>query len=300
MDKLQKRFPQVLLIGNGINRAFGGTDWSSLIKSLHTNLKISFQRIKDLPFPLQIILATGDHVDKTLSERKDAFLGVNEMKTLEAPLQKLLGAGFDHILTTNYSYELERAAGICKQRDGSDCKKYQKHTGEVPRVEPRYLLRSFCSVPYNGINNKVWHIHGEARKPGSIVIGHYYYGNLLGKYQELLKGRGNKQADRQKTGEPPLINSWLDAFIMGDVYVVGFGYDYSEMDLWWLLNRKKNEKADHGIVRYYAPAVDPVKMSLLEAYGAQVNDLGFHVEPEDYKEFYNAAIAEICDQVTTG
>lgn len=292
-----RKYPKVLLIGNGINRAFGGAGWSALLKALHTNPKIPFEKIKDLPFPLQAVLATEDQVDTAMLKKKEAFYGADHIEELKQPLQALLGAGFDHILTTNYSYELERVAGICKRRDGEDCKKYQDHTRETDRAEQKYLLHTFYRVPYNGVENKVWHIHGEARKKDSIVLGHYYYGNLLGKYQEILRRRGNRQLKRQDAGEPPIIESWLEAFIMGDVYVLGFGFDYSEMDLWWLLNRKKKENADHGTVWYFAPGEDPVKLSLLDAYGVQTEDLGFHVEPEDYKPFYTAAIEKICAEM---
>ncbi len=298
MEKAEKN-PRVLLIGNGINRTFGGGDWSALLKALYTNPRVPFERIRELPFPLQAVLATANRIDRTLLGKQEALYGADRMEELEKPLQALLNAGFDHILTTNYSYELERAAGICRKRDGTDCVRYQDHSRAVDRAESKYMLHTFYRVPYNGIENKVWHIHGEARKPDSIILGHYYYGNLLGKYQSILEKRGNRQVKRQTAGEPPIIDSWLDAFIMGDVYVLGFGFDYSEMDLWWLLNRKKNEKAEHGTVRYFAPGDDPIKLSLLEAYGVQVEDLGFHVKPDDYKPFYSAAIEKICAELNS-
>ena len=114
----------------------------------------------------------------------------------------------------------------------------------------------------------------------------------------MLGKRGNKQAFREKAGEPPVISSWLDAFIMGDVYVLGFGYDFSEMDLWWLLNRKQREKATTGKLYYYAHRQDDAaKLALLRAYGAETVDLGYNTEPEDYRLFYQSAIEDIGKKV---
>jgi len=36
------------------------------------------------------------------------------------------------------------------------------------------------------------------------------------------------------------LDSWLDAFIMGDVYVLGFGFDFLEFFLWGLQNNGRN------------------------------------------------------------
>ena len=104
---------------------------------------------------------------------------------------------------------------------------------------------------------------------------------------------GNEQYRRQKKGEEPIIRSWLDAFIMGDVYVLGFGYDFSEMDLWWLLNRKKREKAEHGKLHFYSHTEgEESKLSLMKTYDADVHDLGYYHKPKDYKAFYRDAIED--------
>ena len=42
---MKKTMPQVLLLGNGINRAYGDKSWQDLIRALKTNEKISLERI---------------------------------------------------------------------------------------------------------------------------------------------------------------------------------------------------------------------------------------------------------------
>lgn len=70
-----------------------------------------------------------------------------------------------------------------------------------------------------------------------------------------------------------IYKSWIDYFIMGDIYVLGFGFDFSEFDLWWLLNRKYNEKASHGKLYFFEPEQDEGKTEkerLLELFNAKI------------------------------
>ena len=267
--------PQVLLLGNGLNRAYDGGSLYKLLEDIHTNLKVELKMMKELPFPLQAVLATEDHVNTAVKEKQSSFCGAKNIENLRFPIQLLLDIPFDHIITTNYSYEIERVANSKVSRDGAYCKHLMRYTkGE--RAESKYLLHTYNQIEYQGQSHRIWHIHGEARKPNSVILGHYYYGELLARYQEELKKHGNLQYFLQQKGKHPIIESWLDAFIMGDVYVLGFGFDFSEIDLWWLLNRKKREK-----------------VALLEAYGGEFRNMGYWSKPADYKLFYNEAISNI-------
>ena len=236
-------YPQVLLLGNGLNRAFAAEEWNQLINCISCNEKIDISTIDNVSFPLKAVLATDDHMDEQIKGHKELFYGIKTMDQIQPVLEDILRIPFDHILTTNYSYEIERAANNKVKADGDYCKHFAKNMIRGERVEGKYLLHSYNEISFENNQHKVWHIHGEARKPQSIVLGHYYYGELLNRMIEDITQRKNRQQERQKAGEQMIMESWLDAFIMGDVYVLGFGCDFSEMDLWWLINRKKREKS---------------------------------------------------------
>lgn len=111
---------------------------------------------------------------------------------------------------------------------------------------------------------------------------------------------------RQQNGKNQSIRSWLDSFILGDVYILGFGMDFSELDIWWLLNRKKRENAIHGQVFYYEPGGDDFseKAELLKLLGVKVFHCGVTTPigtPEEknkaYREFYLKAIQDIGERV---
>ncbi len=295
----QCRYPQVLLLGNGLNRAFGAGDWGNLLKQIHNNPRVKYVELKELPFPLQAVLATEDHVDVVCKDDSMKNQGVIDIEPLRKQMEVLLKIPFDHILTTNYTYEIERVANSKVKQDGQYCKKLTRTTYKKQKAESKYMLHTYNEVYFENHEHKVWHIHGENRKPQSLILGHYAYGTLLSKYQEELKKRSNKQYARETDGKPPILDSWLDAFIMGDVYVLGFGFDFSEMDLWWLLNRKKREKASHGNVIFYSPIHgNELLLAMLEAYGVKIEHLGFYSKPDDFKAFYQSAINHISKSVS--
>lgn len=291
--------PQILLLGNGINRAFSSDSWDDLLNSIDS--RSDKYKISDLSCPetLKAILVTNDNVDKALAGKKEqlANLGAAKPERQLVLLRRLLGIGFDGILTTNYSYELEVAA-LGDINEGK-LKRIQRHTDEVKRCESRFMLHTYNSVTYKGVEQKIWHVHGEARKPDSMVLGHYYYGLLLGKMLEVNKKRGNSYFFDQQNERPQRIGAWTDAFILGDVYILGFGFGFAESDMWWLLNRKKREVSEIGRTFFYelnhAGKSNREKLDLLKLMNAEI--VSFVVKNECWADEYSKAIDDIAIKV---
>ena len=60
--------------------------------------------------------------------------------------------------------------------------------------------------------------------PNTVILGHYYYGNLLFCCDEYLTHRAPEQRYPLWPGHEELeALSWLDYFILGDVYSLGLG-----------------------------------------------------------------------------
>lgn len=117
-----------------------------------------------------------------------------------------------------------------------------------------------------------------------------------------VDGKRDSYFQRQKLQKSQIFDSWIDSFILGDVYVLGFGFDFSEIDLWWILNRKMREKAEKGKVYFYemASEADYAKVELLRLFGAIPIDFGMKSPKgndsdcsECYKSFYTKALADI-------
>lgn len=303
MEETLTRRPQVILIGNGLIRSFGDspTSWTDLLENLTTEKYKGKINPNGLPNTLQIILRTEGNVNNALDEHKEELKGNPVTPELHSRIDAIRKMNPDHILTTNYSYEIECA--LAGQKTLSDAKiaRLQRHTSEVKKCEPQYMIHSYNEAA--GI--PVWHIHGEARKPKSIIVGHYWYGTLLTNYKKIMEDRKDRYAKDAENGIFT-IKSWLDAFIMGDVYVLGFGYDVSELDLWWLLNRKLYEKSkSKGRMYFYSNQDDgsfDEKEELLKVCGAEVIHCSRLKMPETlsdskYRDYADAAIMDIAERI---
>lgn len=297
VNKMKDKRPQILLLGNGINRAFNSDSWDRLLNSMADEYGVENAKEYNCPETLKAILVTRDNVDKALSSKKERLsnLGTEKPPKQMQLLRRLLALDFDHILTTNYSYELETAAlgedKICELA----LKKAQRHTSEVTRCEASLMLHTYNSVEYLGKECNIWHIHGEARKPDSMVLGHYYYGLLLGKMLAFNKKRGVYYSMSRGSGEPPEIKSWTEAFIFGDVYVLGYGFGFAESDMWWLLNRKKRETSEVGKTIFFDLDLpdhrNHAKLDLLRLMNVEI--IHKTVENGNWTELYEQAITEI-------
>jgi hypothetical protein len=295
----KKKYNKILFLGNGINRAFNGLSWQDLLNRISKRTDINADSLK-APMPLRAVLLTNDGIDKALEENHKYFFGKIESAEHAKTLRRLLTVGFDDILTVNYSYELEATALGQSEISEKQIKKKMDTTGE--RAEPVYLLHTYNKAVCDETVNRIWHIHGESRKPGSMILGHYLYGNLLGRIRNELDRSGKRYDYLQKHGKPIGYDSWIDSFILGDVYILGCGFDLSEIDLWWLLNRRQREKANKGKVYYYDPAcADKEKIALLKLLDVDTdNRLGFGSVPEDkeekseyFRRYYTAAVDDI-------
>lgn len=287
------RRPKVLLLGNGMNRVFGGASWSGLLEKINRT-DFTADQVKGIPFPMQAVLLSKDHVDVSLHDLQRELTHCEVHPWLSEQLQRLLAMPFDCILTPNFTYEIQCAV----MPDFVDhAPRYLTHTSAVPLAEKGFMLHTYYDLPVGERTLPLFHIHGEASVPNTVILGHYYYGNLLFCCDEYLTRRA--PACRYPLwvggGEMEAL-SWLDYFILGDVYSLGFGFDTSEMDLWWLLCRKKRERADHGELYFFEPERKSAltKKALLEAYQAKCVTLGVS-EPEgkDYRNFYEMAVREI-------
>jgi len=90
MSEMIAQFPQVLLLGNGLNRVYGGDDWNNYISKMRCNSKVDVKTLQSLPFPLQAVLATGDTIQTSIMKKQSLFYGAEEVKAVSRLIQQLL------------------------------------------------------------------------------------------------------------------------------------------------------------------------------------------------------------------
>lgn len=320
--------PQVLFLGNGLERCSGQNSWNDLLQSLkHPKSPIfSLQKLAEkeknnqneilshVPFPLQYELYCSNGENKmpqSLSAAREEHQRFAEaIRLLSNEPSNLLSRATtldaDHILTTNYSYCLENSfmatnsgkdVFSCKSKSLSQYRRYLESRELKYRIHTCYVFNQKNSKRITG----VWHIHGEISVPKGVVLGHDGYGRILGKITEECRKIGSMLTEETQSMK---FRSWPALFLFADIYFLGFSFDLSEFDLWWLLKRKQQERHADGQVYFYerSPSEgfektnDP-RLLLLQSNGVKLLDLGFRKENENYRAFYETAMEDIRQRI---
>lgn len=290
--------PRVLLIGNGFNRTYHMKSWKNLIESVRTNDGPDPALLHRLPLSMQVVLATGNRVGDSMEEvarYMRAFQLTEDHKKL---LERILEIPVHTILTTNYSYELEKV--FC-----GDCSVWKHNPYRLYAVPYRSsssvkFLHRYSRVDRGGDYRDIWHIHGEVDMPSQIIMGHYYYGKMEYQMQSYIPGLLRRYRYAEKTGGLVRPRSWIDYYLMGDVYIAGFGLDLSEADIWYLACCKNRHFPGSRTV-YYTPVsasgrkdLKDEEKAMMEAYGIEVREREIADGGEDrFALYYSAVLDEI-------
>lgn len=287
---------QVVLIGNGPSRAAGNVSWPTLLRRVFSHVvghpwPLSF---RDAPYPLiyeQLLLEARRRLNWRESDLKQYIAA--QINTIRggAIHSEIMNLPVSDVLTTNYDQALEEVAP--RPQDGLN-------QGEI--AERRYSLfrhRVLESGP------RLWYLHGDARVPGSILLGYEQYSGYL-QQMRLYATRGIEY--RSRTIEPLFMGdklvsrdlSWVDLFFTADVWIMGLGMEFVEMHLWWLLTFRARQKALKRSVTnrviYLCHASDAgagSKHAMLRGFSVDVRVIG---SPNlSYESFYFRCVETIRD-----
>lgn len=276
---------KVLLVGNGINLSFDKPSWDKLI-SEHMHDNVSKEDISSMPYPMQIVVASNDGVDTFMKEYAAVLKAEEISDTQKDFIKKLTACSVDAILTTNYSLEIEKSV----IENYSDYKRRQlsKKLIEGDAKQEKFRLFDYIELPDE---KSLWHIHGDAYHINSMIMGHYFYGELLAAIDRCIHKLIKRYKGCKTYKKDFMPKSWLDYFMTGEVHIMGLGMELSEMDLWWLACCKKKNFPDTKIY-FYDPLHDNRQRELLmESYGiVPVKDIEFR---ENYIDYYEAVINRI-------
>ena len=95
-----------------------------------------------MPFPLQAVLLSQDHVDVSLQDLQQELTQCEVHPWLAEQLHRLLALPFDCILTPNFTYEVECALFPDFLNHPQ---RFLRHTAAVPRAEKYFMLHTYYS-----------------------------------------------------------------------------------------------------------------------------------------------------------
>ena len=284
-----QRYPRVLLLGNGILRLRGGVSWESLLSRIAVNDEIPDHVLREIPLAMRVEALCGADVEGARLRAAAEFEPTDACVT--DTLRRLLRLPWDCVLTTNYTYEAE---SVLMGKDRFDREDRQRTLACMDGSVYRKDNLHFCYImERKGLPPlPVWHIHGDLGRPESMILSYYSYAKAISRLQKYNRQLKNAFQDAVEARRMVVPRSWTDWFILGDVYTVGFGYDFSEFDLWWAAERKARENARVGRLIAWQDRQaksDPV-CALLKSIGGEVNRV---YDYDDYIEYYRIVIDEI-------
>jgi len=280
-----------ILYGNGFNRLNDVTSWEDLVHFIDDSKDI-YKIPNTLQFEGKVVYVGDEYtLKKQIAESMKSY-------TSHKLFIKLLKLEVDHFITTNYDYVPDNTL---------ESLKYSEERPKRDKSEALYSIhRTKCYTKKRKKDKNLWRIHGEISNPKSIILGYNHYCNYVGQIKKYISGEYNYPKNSGKTGLVPKMDlrllqkpsfeflSWIDLFFVSDIYIIGFGLDYNEIDLWWILTIRQRLKKklmkrtgtdiiDNKIV-YYGNC-DSGKISLLNSLDVEVYIPKARKYPNQYKEF---------------
>lgn len=289
-----------LLLGNGLNRLSMPLSWKALLERLADDLGVSGQVVVSDQKPLSLHFeelclrmtgySTARDAENAVKKHIAKLVNVFPIHSLHARLAKQ----FQVILTTNYDLTIEEVLGGGLR--------------QIRTVLPESRYSLFRRIEVG--TRAVWHVHGDALRPQSILLGYDHYAGYLQKVRNYLTngvpGEGAMGMLRSplRAGlhdfERYDVHSWVDYFLRDHLHVVGFGFDFTEIDLWWLLVFKRRRGARTGRTFVYlididggAGERDGAKMSLFQSLGVDV----VIIRAGDYEEGYAKVVDAVASKI---
>lgn len=226
-----------LFLGNGFNLSIytEQLDWNKLFEGREAVIKGIDNTLKYEACYSGV--ADDDNTLKgKIGKKIEDFYKVNKVKDdvaydLERFAEKLIDKKVGNLITTNYDHEIEN--NILSDKIFKMVEEDKTEKVYSVRRKKRYLSERGSIT--------LWKIHGDVDSPASMVLGYDQYSGFLSKIEGYFKGKYSKKVQKikDKIVDASYDNmSWIELFFNTNVYIAGFGMDYSERDIWWLLNKR--------------------------------------------------------------
>lgn len=290
-----------VLYGNGLNHgAKNSISWNHLLTQLGDQYdllnRFDDQKSKHTMYYEQVVMQCDVASDIKVHEESIKVRIAKTLSQIEPTevLLKLKELNVRNFITTNYDNTFRNVL-LANQ--------FELNKSFYPNKETLYSIRRGYECFSHDKNVRIWYIHGEVDHPKTIMLGYDQYCSSTSKIDQYVKGNYsskdtgpvNSIFQRLKSNEKLHENSksWIDLFFSTNVHIVGFGLDYSEIDIWWLLNYRarlmKNSSIGEHITNeifYYGDEhLDDEKRAYLEAFNVKVVK---KMESESYPTFYES------------
>lgn len=287
-----------IFYGNGINLLGNGESWDSVLMQLsegkilppigsntlkYEYLVLNKEKYITRPFgydigvtftvdgvlELESVDTEYDIIKKGLAERLKRY------RVSDFPFyKKLANIEADNYITTNYESFIKDSL----VEKGYDV---QEPINPCIKERPHYVLSKGSHMI------RFWNIHGSIEWHESMMLGLYEYCDYIRGFNKLFKEE----------------YSWLNAMLKSDVFILGFGLGYEEIDLWYyLVSRKRlirDKKIPANKIVFYVledKGYDIGKKKMLESLDVEVELIPFDWSENAYQKAYDMIYDKILSQ----
>lgn len=283
---------KTLFLGNGFSRAVckNMQPWGDLLGSEGSHIK-NYTVLYEIEL-LKNFKTKNDErkVKRKLMRRISSSIDYKKeyIKDIDLFGKNLERLNITNIITTNYDGIIEDILERCKYKQENNEESYQEEELYSVRRKKQY----HCCISNHKIT--LWKIHGDGignKAVKTLTLGLDHYCGYIARLSAYIKGKYKSHIGKpicnigiEKKWLSNSLNaklwdslSWAELFFKTDLYISGFGMDFSEIDIWWLINRRARLISRHirngdfhlnNICYIYSNCYDSKKTDILEALEA--------------------------------
>jgi len=298
---------KTILFGNGLNYLSKDfISWKQLLDKIKGDNLFENGKLPNTMIYERSIIGNPISFD-TLTQKEEAIKKdiadmLNNFPS-NSYFDRLAAINAENYLTTNYDY-----AVLQTYKSNPSYEIINRSTEGI------YSIRRHKDIYFKGkLKSKIWHIHGEIDTPPSIMLGLDHYCGSVGKIDNYVKGRYEYQVEKKTIKTPSIIeklndkskfdqSSWIELFFNSNVYIIGLGLDFSEIDLWWILNKRARFKLDNETkqliknkVTFFSTTDDKDHIETLKSLHIEIVQIKLDSINQKYEKAYDKILTSIQD-----
>lgn len=298
-----------IFFGNGINRLSPeNTSWSDLLNELKESRLFDNDNLPNTMIYERIVLEKPNKHPDILNDEFETKLKIADLMSDTKPHQvyiDLYKIKAENYLTTNYDYAFINSLQELNEVN------FPLHEYSSEDV---YSIRRLKRISNTRQTKKhFWQIHGEIRKPATIMLGLDHYCGEIGKIDSYIKGNYRYTENKETKIEPSIADklrkknfrdlSWIDLFFNSNIHIIGFSFDYSEIDLWWIINKRARlKKSDLGThikneIIFYCDEINEHLHGVLKSMEVKVEIIPSSKGRSKFDDYYKNLIKVLNDKI---
>lgn len=290
-----------VLFGNGLNRISDkSVSWDQLLEKLSTRQENVTQMATPNTMRYEKILI------ENLKNKAQPSLGGSILPHEESIKREISKALVEQ--GTNVVYKkLFEIEGITQYLTTNYDDAFFEESLPAPTSNEKvYSIRRKHEKQRSGDLISLWKIHGDICNPKTIMLGLDHYCGAIAKMKHYIQGDYlaekkpiESMKSKLKQENHFCYTSWIDLFFSHNIHIIGLGLDFSEIDLWWLLNKRARMMHDgecsiSNAIYYYATDTDTEKANLLQSIEVSVVPINLsESEQTNYTNLYLKAVEQI-------